>query len=215
MGGPNLPGEIVPESPVCHDASWVRAGGKYGWSLQRRDTIRGHVEVLSVRKRHRAHAGRARCLLGHIGLRRRTQGPGARVNDIDRSGLSKRLQIEARRIAGQHEKLGELWGGFLTAFGRQQGDSVRRTFETLREALLSHFELEERVHLPALHGARRGIEAELARIVDDHRRFTNALEEVSEGLASEHFPAVEAVVESLLASLNEHEAREERLFTED
>ena len=94
--------------------------------------------MLSVRRRHRAHAGEARFLLRHVGLPRWTQRPGARVNDIDRSGLSKRLQIEARRIAGQHEKLGELWAGFLTAFGRQQGDSVRMSFETLREALLSH-----------------------------------------------------------------------------
>ncbi len=127
-------------------------------------------------------------------------------------GLAKRLGIERRRIAAQHERLGELWRSFLEPFESGVSDVARSAFENLFEGVTAHFEVEERVHIPALHGANPAVSESLQEIVAEHRRFLDELERIAEALASSEVERAGAMVEALIRQFADHEAREEKLF---
>lgn len=127
-------------------------------------------------------------------------------------GLSKRLGIEGRRIAAQHQLLGELWQAFLDPFDTGDLESARLAFRSLREGVTAHFDVEERVHIPALHGANPSVTQALQEIVSDHRRFRNELDQIVEALSSSDLERIAAMVEPLIRAFADHEAREEGLF---
>jgi iron-sulfur cluster repair protein YtfE (RIC family) len=127
-------------------------------------------------------------------------------------GLSKRLAIEGRRIATQHQRLGELWQQFIGAIESAELELMRLSFRELRDGMLAHFEVEERVQIPALHGADSGLHPVLARIVDDHTRFRSELDALMRDVEAGAFEALLGPVEKLHDSLAEHEALEENLF---
>ncbi len=127
-------------------------------------------------------------------------------------GLAKRLEIERRRIASQHEKLGELWQSFLEPFRKHLAEGARDAFSALRDGLAAHFELEEKVQIPALHGADPAIRPQLEQLVLEHRELSRGLKEILLELDAGRLEHVEERVEWLIQLIAEHEAREEDLF---
>ena len=130
----------------------------------------------------------------------------------DSPGLSKRLGIERRRIAAQHQLLGELWQSFLDPFETGDTRSARLAFTSLCEGVTAHFDVEERIHIPALHGANPSVTEALQEIVSDHRRFRNELNRIAEALSAADLEAVAAMVAPLIRAFADHEVREEDLF---
>jgi hypothetical protein len=127
-------------------------------------------------------------------------------------GLSKRLVIEGRRIAAQHARLTELWQQFVAAFEGEQLELTRLTFRELRDGLLAHFDLEERLQIPALHGADAGLRPALARIVADHTRFREELSVLERYVEAGAFEALRGPAAKMSEGVAEHEDFEEKLF---
>ncbi len=127
-------------------------------------------------------------------------------------GLSKRLVIEGRRIAAQHARLTELWQQFVAAFEGEQLELTRLTFRELRDGLMAHFDLEERLQIPALHGADAGLRPALARIVADHTRFREELNVLERHVEAGAFEALRGPAAKMSEGVAEHEDLEEKLF---
>jgi hypothetical protein len=134
------------------------------------------------------------------------------VTSSDHPGLRLRLAREGRRIAGQHEYLAALEATTLRALergdAREMGDALRG-FEG---ALCAHFDLEEQVHFPALHGHEPALGAQLEQLVSDHRAFRESLAQLCATAASGDRGAVAAAFDALVVALRTHESREESLY---
>ena len=123
-------------------------------------------------------------------------------------GLRKRLEIERRRIKAQHAMLGELFIDFLSPGGLDPFH-----FALLRSGLIAHFEMEERVMIPALHGSSPERAPELLQLVEEHKQFLHLLDVIGRAIdRSETNQAVETAV-SLMEQLTDHEQREEALYS--
>jgi len=127
-------------------------------------------------------------------------------------GLAKRLAIEGRRIANQHARLAELWQQLLSAVDGGELETTHLAFRELRDGLIAHFDLEERIQIPALHGSNPGLQPALRRIVEEHTRFREALEGLTEHVEAGAFDVLRTAVARLHEGLSEHETFEENLF---
>jgi hemerythrin len=128
------------------------------------------------------------------------------------SGLNRRLAIEGRRIAAQHAKLGELCVALIDAVADDHVACVRAALATLREGLLAHFDVEERVQIPALHGSNPSLEPQLQRIIDQHTRFRSDLQIFTRAMQTGDLKALREPLALFVAALAKHEAQEEELF---
>lgn len=128
------------------------------------------------------------------------------------SGLSRRLAIEGRRIAAQHAKLGELCVTLIDAVSDDHLAATRAALTTLREGLLAHFDVEERVQIPALHGSDPSLEPQLKQIIDHHTRFRSELQMFTHLLQAGDLKALREPLALFVSALVEHEAQEEELF---
>lgn len=128
------------------------------------------------------------------------------------SGLSRRLAIEGRRIAAQHAKLGELCVALIDAVSNDHLAAAQAALDTLREGLLAHFDVEERVQIPALHGSNPSLEPRLRKIIEQHDRFRNDLKTFTGTLQGGDLTAFREPLGLFVSALAEHEAQEEELF---
>jgi hypothetical protein len=129
----------------------------------------------------------------------------------DQPGLRMRLAKESRRISSQHRQLDALHGLVASALERRAPARARTAFARFRDALDAHMSLEEELFFPALHGLRPGLEAELAELVRDHRRFRRSLDALAGAFDDGNGPACAKGLASFAAAFAEHERREERL----
>jgi iron-sulfur cluster repair protein YtfE (RIC family) len=128
-----------------------------------------------------------------------------------RTGLEHRLRRTERRIVEQHRHIRELTVELDRAAEAGRSAEVRTWLHRLEEALRAHFELEEDVVFPALHGMEPSQVAALERLVREHgemleqlRRVRDATSEAEQGTVSDGLPA-------LRSQLSDHERREEAL----
>ncbi len=127
-------------------------------------------------------------------------------------GLEFRMRTEARRIRSQHRQLTEMRELAVTAL---QELSVGRgcvAFARFSEALLAHFDLEERVYFPAARGLRPELEDELQVLVDDHADLRRDADRVLAHFENGNGFASALTIDVLLTRLVDHERREEQLF---
>lgn len=128
------------------------------------------------------------------------------------SGLQRRLAIEGRRIAAQHAKLGELCGALIDALASGVLAAAYASLATLHDGLLAHFDVEEKVQIPALHGSDPSLEPRLRRIVQDHAKFRADLDRISRAVHDDDLAGAREPLTLFIADLADHEAREEELF---
>jgi iron-sulfur cluster repair protein YtfE (RIC family) len=123
-----------------------------------------------------------------------------------------RMAQEARRISSQHRQLDALHALVVTALERRAPAQARSAFVRLRDALDAHMALEDELHFPALRGLRPDLDAELAGLVREHRRFRRSLDGLAETFSDGDAGACAQGLASFVAAFAEHERREERLL---
>jgi iron-sulfur cluster repair protein YtfE (RIC family) len=123
-----------------------------------------------------------------------------------------RLAHEGRRIAGQHEALAALEAATRRAFERGDDREVGEAARGFEAALAAHFDLEEQVHFPALHGHEPALGPKLEQLVREHAEFREALAALRRSAESGDRPAVAAAFDQVVARLRDHEVVEESLF---
>ena len=127
-------------------------------------------------------------------------------------GLSMRVRREAVRIAAQHHPLDQFHAVLEDALARGDLSGARVSFANFADALEAHFSLEEEFYFPALHGYRRDLASELARLTRDHEALRTGIAQLTEGLARGELAACRLELEAWLAQLLAHERAEEALM---
>ena len=122
-----------------------------------------------------------------------------------RTGLRHRLRRAMQRTEAQHRHLRSLLCAAEDA--ARAGAPSEAPVSRLRESLRAHFELEEGIAFPALHGLEPAAQPELVRLIAEHHRV---LEELAGLLAGE--PDTASRLLRLGVALRDHEQREENLI---
>jgi hypothetical protein len=125
------------------------------------------------------------------------------------TGLRHRLRRALRRMEGQHLHLRPLLDELDEAVRAGAVAEIGERLTRLRDALSAHFELEESVLFPALHGLSPRSTGDLTRLVQEHRAFLAELLHLAGPDAGGQ--SAEAI-SRLRSALVEHETREERLL---
>ncbi len=126
-----------------------------------------------------------------------------------------RLAHASRRLPAQHDFLDALLATTGRALERMSPGEAQEAMRGFRGALEAHFQLEEEVHFPALHGLQPGLEAELEALVREHRALRGRLLALESRTGRETGPALVRDFAALAESLRQHESREERLLVRD
>ncbi len=133
----------------------------------------------------------------------------------DQPGLRLRLAHASRRLPAQHDFLDALVATTGRALERMPPGEAHEAMRGFRGALEAHFQLEEEVHFPALHGLQPGLAAELEALVREHHALRDRLLVLEGRIGREPGTAVAPDFAALAETLREHESREERLFAAD
>lgn len=132
----------------------------------------------------------------------------------DGPGLGKRLRYEADRISSQHRKLDQLYEALRRDLERRARHTACISFGRFRDALEAHFEIEDRVYFPAVHGLcpeHRGL---LDRLSSDHVVFCEELVSIQRLLESDELDESEQRLVELISGLRGHERREDGLLSQ-
>ena len=133
------------------------------------------------------------------------------------SGLRYRLRRVARQISDQHRSIGEIFRALCSAVADRTKPEAAEALRRYREAVCAHFDLEEQVFFPAIHGLEMTLASELRDLTRSHGHFRDALtnleddfeetppEDFQERLCQldEQLAIHESVEEQLLEQLNE------------
>jgi hypothetical protein len=125
------------------------------------------------------------------------------------TGLRHRLRRALRRMEGQHLHLRPLLAEIDDAVRAGALAEIGERLTRLRDALSAHFELEESVLFPALHGLSPGSARDLTQLAEEHRAFLSELLHLAGGDGRAR--SAEAI-SRLRSALAAHEKREERLL---
>jgi hypothetical protein len=134
-------------------------------------------------------------------------------SEAQAQGLDLRLRREALRVASQHHQLDQFHEVFENELARGDLRAAQQSFARFADALEAHFQLEEQVYFPALHG-RDVPAADLAELVRDHDALRDALPEIHAALVARDRAACEAAIGAWLPRLVQHERREEALMAD-
>ena len=132
----------------------------------------------------------------------------------DQPGLRLRLAHASRRLPAQHDFLDALLATTSRALERMPPAEAQEAMRGFRGALEAHFQLEEEVHFPALHGLEPRLQAELEALVLEHHALRDRLLVLEGRIGREPGAAVASDFAELAQTLREHESREERLFAD-
>jgi transposase len=137
-----------------------------------------------------------------------------RVNKIpaDR-GLRHRLQRAARRVADQHQSINDLYKSLSDGLAESPKSEVRREFDRYRLALTAHFELEEGVFFPAVHGADASQHALIRQLIAIHSRMRAELVHLADSIESLPSDEFSRRLVGFATILSSHERQEEMLLT--
>lgn len=127
-------------------------------------------------------------------------------------GLERRIDRESRRISNQHRQLDEFYAMVEASIAAGRARRARSEFVRFQDALEAHFQVEERIHFPAVHGFRPELDAELAELVEEHRGFRAQLSQIARYFEAEDLERSAAALDDLVVDLAAHEGREERMI---
>ncbi len=134
------------------------------------------------------------------------------MNQTDQPGLRKRLQLEARRISSQHEKLNFFTSALADSLLHQSPQQAIEVFQRFEDALTAHLDLEEQMFFPALQGLRPDMDADLLQLIREHERFREALQRLARSIEASDLEQSRSDFETLCGELARHEAREEEIM---
>ncbi|HXK23433.1 MAG TPA: hemerythrin domain-containing protein [Myxococcota bacterium] len=128
--------------------------------------------------------------------------------DALETGLRHRLRRAVRRSESQHVQLRALLAEIADALGAGARAVPVGSLARLRDALQAHFELEDQMLFPAVHGLRPGAGGSIETLCHEHAQF---LSELGDALGAVSGCDGDAFLR-LRAALGDHERREEQLL---
>jgi hypothetical protein len=114
-------------------------------------------------------------------------------------------------IAAQHRRLDGLFGAVRDAFSRA-GVEAGAALAELEEALVAHFEQEDRLYYPTVGSLRPEHRASVERFASDHERFLDRLGQVAERTRRRALEEASREFEAFAADFAAHESHEETLL---
>ena len=129
------------------------------------------------------------------------------------TGLRYRVRRALRQIGEQHRQLRDLHDGLRAALASGAQPDAREAFARYRDAVAAHFELEEEVFFPALHGLHPQERTELDALGRDHDALRAALERLLRRLEPASLPDFAPAFEAFRREFASHEKREEALVS--
>ena len=126
-------------------------------------------------------------------------------------GLHYRLRRALRQIGEQHRLLREVRGRLDAALAADDRREASDAFVRFRHALGAHFELEESVFFPALHGLHPEHAGELAALGREHGALLDALARLAPRLEAGPLAPFGRGLASVEEELVGHERREEHI----
>jgi hypothetical protein len=126
-------------------------------------------------------------------------------------GLRRRIQRIVNQVRRQHHALAEAQAELEQALREGRVDAIMRACERYCEALRAHFDLEEQVFFPAVHGLLPDRERTILGLDRDHLRFREEAEALGGRVERGDWSGCQAALRILRSALDEHEATEEEL----
>jgi hypothetical protein len=126
-------------------------------------------------------------------------------------GLQRRLKRVAQQTVDQHRQLAGLQRELVRALAGDAPAEARGALERYTTALRAHFELEQAVVFPALHGLAPERTPELEALEGEHALFLGELVDLAQEVAAGPSESARQSLARHLERLREHELREERL----
>jgi len=133
--------------------------------------------------------------------------------EMSEPGLRYRMRRALRQIGEQHRALGEIHGRLAAALEAGDRRGATDAFVRFRHALGAHFELEEEVFFPALHGLHPDEGAGLEALGREHGGLLAALQRLAPLLEAAPLERFGAELAGFRGALGAHERREEELVS--
>jgi hypothetical protein len=128
-------------------------------------------------------------------------------------GLRYRIRRALRQISDQHRALHEIHGRLAGALEADDRREASDAFVRFRHALGAHFELEEEVFFPALHGLHPEEGADLEALGREHGALLAALQRIAPLLEAAPLERFSTQLAGFRGELGAHERREEGLVS--
>ena len=133
--------------------------------------------------------------------------------ELGESGLRYRMRRALRQIGDQHRQLHEIQDRLAAALASGERPEARDAFVRYRHAIGAHFELEDEVFFPALHGLHPGEREDLEALGLDHAGLLAALQRLVPLLEQSALERFGAAFDAFRGDLGRHEKREEGLVS--
>jgi len=133
--------------------------------------------------------------------------------ELGESGLRYRMRRALRQIGDQHRQLHEIRDRLGAALASGERREVRDAFVRYRHAIGAHFELEDEVFFPALHGLHPEEQEDLEALGLDHAGLLAALQRLVPLLEESALERFGAAFDAFRRDLRQHEKREEGLVS--
>jgi hypothetical protein len=127
------------------------------------------------------------------------------------SGLRYRMRRALRQIGEQHRQLREILDRLQAALASGDRPGLRDAFVRYRHAAGAHFELEDGVFFPALHGLHPEEGEMLELLSGEHVGMLAELQRLAPLVEAQALDGFGAAFSSFRAGLASHEGREEDL----
>jgi hemerythrin-like domain-containing protein len=129
------------------------------------------------------------------------------------SGLRYRMRRALRQIGEQHRQLREILGRLEAAAAAGDRGELRDAFVRYRHAIGAHFELEDAVFFPALHGLHPEEQEPLEALSAEHGGLLAELQRFAALVEAPALEAFGAAFAGFRARLDAHERLEESLVS--
>jgi hypothetical protein len=129
------------------------------------------------------------------------------------AGLRYRMRRALRQIGEQHLQLHEIRERLGAAIATRQPLEARDVFVRFRHAIGAHFELEDTVFFPALHGLHPDERQALEALSRDHLGLLAALQRLSPLLDEAAFERFGIGFDAFRRDLARHERQEEGIVS--
>jgi hypothetical protein len=133
--------------------------------------------------------------------------------ELAEAGLRYRVRRALRQIGEQHLQLHEIRERLGAAIASREELEARDALVRFRHAIGAHFELEDRVFFPALHGLHPEEQPALEALSRDHLGLLAALQRLSPLLEEAAFESFGDGFDAFQRDLAQHERQEEGIVS--
>ena len=146
-------------------------------------------------------------------MQKRPSCPMLAAMELAQAGLRYRMRRALRQIGEQHRQLREIHDGLGAAIASGERPAARDAFVRYQHAIGAHFELEDQVFFPALHGLHPEEQESLEALGRDHGVLIAALQLLAPLLGESALERFGAAFDAFRRDLAQHEQREEALVS--